>query len=249
MKIIFLGTGTGLPSLRRSAPGIVVKTGVYDLVFDLGPGASRKFPAVRTSCRDIEAIFFTHFHVDHVADLAPFLFASRYPDLPRNKDLYLFGPPGLEKHYEKLTELYGQQIIPKNYSLIIRELGSGQFHFAGLRITTRFVKHKQHSIGYRLENEEGKTLVYSGDTDYCEELLNLCRGANLLVLECSFPSKREGHLDPEYTGKIASLSGAKKLVLNHLYPVSENEDILQVCRTYYSGEVVIADDLLEIELD
>ena len=70
-------------------------------------------------------------------------------------------------------------------------------------------------------------MVYSGDTDYSEDLIRLAQGADLLICECSLPEemKVEGHLVPSLAGRIASEAGCRKLLLVHLYPECEGRDI------------------------
>jgi ribonuclease BN (tRNA processing enzyme) len=76
------------------------------------------------------------------------------------------------------------------------------------------------------------------------------RGADLLVLECSFPNERkiQGHLTPKLAGKVAKEAEAKKLVLTHFYPPCDEADIISQCREEFSGEIVLAEDLMVLTL-
>lgn len=110
--------------------------------------------------------------------------------------------------------------------------------------------HMIPTIGYRLEFSSGKVLVYSGDTDYCENIVELAKGADVLILECSFPDdlRVEGHLVPSLCAKIAKESGCKVLALSHFYPQWEGRDILRECRSFYNGNIILAEDLMEFLL-
>ncbi|MGE5253721.1 MAG: MBL fold metallo-hydrolase, partial [Planctomycetaceae bacterium] len=114
---------------------------------------------------------------------------------------------------------------------------------------TRPMLHSADSIGFRV-NTGGRSMVYSGDTDYCGEIVILGKEADLLVLECSFPEerKKEGHLTPALAGRIAREAGAKKLLLTHFYPVFEGHDIRKECRKEFSGEILLAVDGMKLTI-
>ncbi|MBI5183158.1 MAG: ribonuclease Z, partial [Nitrospinae bacterium] len=75
MDLIIIGSGTCVPSKRRGSPGLVIKTGRKILLFDSGSGTLGRLIQIGISYRDIDYIFYSHIHPDHVADLVPFLFA------------------------------------------------------------------------------------------------------------------------------------------------------------------------------
>ena len=110
--------------------------------------------------------------------------------------------------------------------------------------------HISESIGYRIESKDGKSITVSGDTDTCQNIVDLAFEVDLLVLECSFPDgkKVEGHLTPSLAARIASESHCKKLLLYHLYPICDQYDILTQCRQGYRGEVLLAEDLMKVKI-
>ena len=114
------------------------------------------------------------------------------------------------------------------------------------------MRHSQSSIGYRIKDRNGKSVVYSGDTDTNTEIIKLGRNVNLLILECSFPSGRKvtGHLTPPEACQIAAAANCDHLVLSHLYPPIEElkSEINQVCPKYYDGKVTIASDFIEFKI-
>jgi ribonuclease BN (tRNA processing enzyme) len=81
-------------------------------------------------------------------------------------------------------------------------------------------------------------------------MVDLGTDVDLLVLECSFPEgeKVDGHLTPSWAGRIAKESGCKKLLLNHLYPICDQFDIVGQCREIFHGEVLLAEDFMRIPL-
>lgn len=93
-------------------------------------------------------------------------------------------------------------------------------------------------------------MVYSGDTDFSENLIDLARGADLLICEAAFPSefKVPGHLTPPEAGTIAARAGVRSLVLSHLYPECDQADMVAQCRQTWSGPLTLAEDLMRVDL-
>ena len=203
---------------------------------------------VGVTYRDPDLLLYTHIHPDHVSDLVPIIFASKYADQPREKELLCIGGPGFKSYFEKLNNLYGSWIEPQSYPLIIKEISQEPFVYGDLRISSRPMAHISESVGYRIEFKDGKSIAISGDTDYCQNIIDLAFEVDLLVLECSFPDGRkvEGHLTPSLAGRIALESHCKKLLLTHLYPICDQIDILNQCRQVYSGEIILGEDLMRI---
>jgi ribonuclease BN (tRNA processing enzyme) len=110
--------------------------------------------------------------------------------------------------------------------------------------------HIPESVGYRIEFKDGKSMAISGDTGYCQTIVDLGFEVDILVLECSFPDGKEieGHLTPSVAGRIALESHSKKLLLTHLYPACDQFDILKQCREVFQGETILGEDLIKIKI-
>jgi ribonuclease BN (tRNA processing enzyme) len=249
-EIIIIGSGTGAPSLRRGSPGLIVRSEHAVALIDSGSGTLRKMLEVGITYLDLDLLLFTHTHPDHTSDLVPILFACKYAGQPRQKELLCLGGPGFNSFFEKLKNTYGSWIEPLSYPLGIKEISHSPFLFRDLKILSKPTAHLPESLGYRIEFKDGKSAVVSGDTDYCATLVDLATGADLLVLECSFPDekKTEGHLTPSLAGRIALESGCNRLLLTHLYPVCDRYDILLQCRQVFKGEIILAEDLMRITI-
>ena len=93
-------------------------------------------------------------------------------------------------------------------------------------------------------------MVYSGDTDYTENLIELAGDADLLICESAVPDdmRVNGHLTPSLAGEIATRAGVRKLVLTHFYPECDHADIKQECRKTYGGPLILAEDLMRIKV-
>jgi len=249
-EVVILGSGTGIPSLRRASPGLVLLSEDTKMLIDSGPGILRRMLEIGMTYRDIDLLLYTHLHPDHIADFVPILFACKYADFPRDKDLPCLGGPGFEDHFNQLKKIYGRWIEPRSYQLSIREVSEKPLLFRNVKIFSLPMAHTPESVGYRIELHDGRSIAVSGDTDYCESVVDLARDADLLVLECSFPEgkKVEGHLTPSLAGRIASESRCRKLLLTHLYPVCDSADMAGPCKDAFKGEVILAEDLLRVSI-
>jgi ribonuclease BN (tRNA processing enzyme) len=110
------------------------------------------------------------------------------------------------------------------------------------------MRHNPESLAYRVTSAAGRSAVYSGDTDYNENLIALSKNADLLICESAFPddAKTAGHLTPSLAGEIATQANVKTLVLTHLYPQCDLVDIAGQCRRTYRGKLILARDLQRI---
>lgn len=247
-EILFLGTGTGVPSKERGSPSLAIRFGSSFLLFDCGPGTLLKMTQAGFSYHDPDYMVFTHFHVDHTCDVAALLFASRYQLARREKPLTLLGAPGLNSFLQRLHALYPGQLDADSYRINIEELRQEPFRGREWVLRGFALPHTPESLGYRFETAQGSVIAISGDTGYSEHLIEMGCAADILILECSFPEKVKGHLAPEEVSRIACAASPRSLVITHLYPVCQKEVILAKIKKNYHGEVTVAHDLMSITL-
>jgi ribonuclease BN (tRNA processing enzyme) len=250
MELIILGSGTAIPSAQRAAPGAVIRIGDELILLDCGPGSLHRLAKAGLNFLNITYILISHLHPDHTADLVPFLFALRNPDLPLiQKEITIIGGRGIEDYFEKIHHIYNYWVEPPRTITLI-EAASEEFPFAQFLLKTAPAEHLPSSIAFRITSTEGKSFFYSGDTDYSTRLIELAQGANLALLECSFPEgkKVEGHLTPEIAGRIAAEADCQRIILTHLYPRCEGYDIRKQCAAAYKGEIIIAQDGMRVQI-
>ena len=252
MEVIVVGSGTVVPRLSRRQSCVVVRTDSETLVFDLGSGAVRGMLRADLDPFGVDRVFFTHFHPDHTVDVVPLLFGINYgSEEKRTRPLYITGPEPFERFWASITEVWGEWMIG-DYTTEISELTHvcpSPLEIPGCRITWAPAKHRPESISYRFE-AGGRTFVYTGDTEYSEWVVDLARGANTLLIECSFPddSPVSGHLTPESVARIASEAGTDRVVLTHIYPAADELDLVSLVKRGYGGEVLLAEDGLAFKV-
>ena len=253
LSVTILGSGTCVPSLRRSACAVLVEAGFTRVLMDLGPGTMGRLLSAKTEIFDISLICLSHFHPDHCGELPAFLFATRYPDADRRQwPLTLAGGPGLAEFVHRLKQVWGRWIDPPA-GLTMVELHDQvphDRHFDDFVLDARPVAHNPESMAFRITTPQGRSVVYSGDTDACDGLVTLAAGADVMICESAFPDELRvpGHLTPSLAGEMARRAGVKKLVLTHFYPQCDAVDMAAQCRKTWQGPLELAEDLMRIEI-
>jgi ribonuclease BN (tRNA processing enzyme) len=254
ITVTILGSGTCVPSLKRSSCSVLMQIGSSRLLLDSGPGTMRRLLEAGSSIFDISHIFYSHFHPDHSSEFVPFIFATKYPDGSRRKTpLTVGGGRGFLDFYEKLKTAYGSwiELAPELFNTIeFDNKKSDHRQFQDFTVETAPVAHNEESIAYRVASADGYSAVYTGDTDHSESIIGLAQKTDVLICECALPDKLRvpGHLTPSLAGDLATRAEVRKLVLTHFYPECEKADIEAECRKTYSGPLVLAEDLMEIEI-
>jgi len=257
MQLTILGSGTCAPRINRASAGILVQTNKTKILFDCGTGTLNNLVQSGVDYKKIDLIFLSHLHTDHVANLFPLLHALNWtPDLKnknhffnRKGDLTIMGAPGFKKWFLDMQNLLpGTKPRPKTYKIKIKESIKNS-NFKEFKIETSKGNHSPFSLLSKFTTTN-KKIFYSGDTDWDDNIINLGKNADLLILECSWPDKykESGHLTPIECGKIAYAAKAKKLLLTHFYPPTEKIDIKKIVSKYYNGPVIIAKDLMKINI-
>lgn len=253
--VTVLGSGTCVPSPNRYPSSYFVKTPVAPggWIVDLGSGALQRLAQTGKSYKNIHSVFISHTHEDHFSSFLPLLQALNFtPGYKRTEPLYVYGPSEIEiiiRNYFTSVSLHNLN-FPVHFIDLSMEK---EINYNGWSLVSKKMKHSADTIGFRF-NIGGNILVYGSDTEPCDEIIKLAEGANLLLLECSFTRNNPspGHLTTFQAGEIAKLAKVKKLLLSHFYP--EVSEMLSVERekevrdSGYLGEVIFADDLLEITI-
>jgi ribonuclease BN (tRNA processing enzyme) len=243
LQVTVLGSGTAVPVPDRFPAGYLVRGGGQTVLVDCGPGTLRRLAQTGVGIEDVDAVFLTHFHTDHCADVGALLFALRNPRYRGRKPLYLFAAPGLERFLQVLASVW-PWTLPRDYELHVDELAPGERRLGDLAVRAVPIRHTAQSLGYRF-TAAGTAAAFSGDADECDELVELARGVDLFVCDAAFPDqeRQEGHLTPGLAGRHAEAAGARTLLLTHFYPECDGVDVVAQARATFAGEVVAATDL------
>ncbi|CAN5553715.1 MAG: MBL fold metallo-hydrolase [Rubrobacter sp.] len=252
MEITVVGSGTVVPRLERRQSCVVVEAGGEMLVFDLGAGAVTGMVAAGLDPFATDRVFFTHFHPDHTVDAANLLFAMNYgTDEPRTNTLHVTGPEPFESFWSSILRVWGEW-MQGDYPIRTRELPhacDSPLELGGCSLSWAPAVHRPESIAYRLDGETG-SFVYTGDTDYSPSVVELARGADTLLIECSTPDDAPvpGHLTPGGVARMASEAAVGRVVLTHLYPAVDDGRLPEAVAKGFDGEVLLAHDRLRLNV-
>ena len=202
----FCGTGTPLPDRTRAGPCLAVIAGQHLFVFDAGDGASETLSLMGINQSEIEALFLTHIHSDHIDGLDT-VALQHWANGPATQPLLVIGLPGTSRVVAGLNEAYaidqayrtnhhGPEIMPpsgagmvaREFALPLADGEETELHNAdGVRIVAFRVDHAPAAaVGYRVEYG-GRSIAISGDTARSASLTQAARGADLLVHEVISP--------------------------------------------------------------
>jgi ribonuclease BN (tRNA processing enzyme) len=203
---------------------------------------------------NLDAVWISHFHLDHVGGLAPFLFGTKYAPQTqrRTKPLTVYGPRGLRKLLEGFDAVNDYGLFKQPFPLEVREVSPRSEFELGkdVRAETFSTPHTSESLALKLTDKAGASLVYTSDTGYTEALAGFARGAALFLMECSFFRSKpvETHLELADAMRLARLSQTERVMLAHLYPEWDGVDIAAEARRLWDGETIEARDGLRIEV-
>ncbi len=251
LEVTILGSGTIIPTADRRSTSLVIARGGELYLFDCGPGTLDALEEEGLTFRDLKRVFLTHYHPDHTLGIGHLLAALRLDGMMGgNGSITIFGPPGLDDFIERWHSLYHSTVLEDASLDLIEVEGGDVYTWNGVDVRAATVEHDNHTaLAYRF-GVEGKSVVYTGDTEYTESLVEFSKDADLLIAECSLPDDRQmpGHMTPSSVGKLAERAGAGRVVLVHLYPVFGDRDPGAAVRGVFSGQVTVADDGMKIYL-
>jgi ribonuclease BN (tRNA processing enzyme) len=278
-RLILLGTSGGpRPRKLRSAPAQVIVVNDTAYVIDCGDGVARQLVLAGVALAGLRHIFITHHHSDHNADYGNLILLAWTAGLRTPVDTW--GPPPIEKMTRLFLETNAYDIqariadegrVPLAPLVHVHEVRSGGpvMRDENVRVTAALVHHPPvvPAFAYRFDAGD-RSIVISGDTTPSDNLMQLARGADVLVHEAMYPpaldrlvagvanatdlkrSILSHHTSAEDAGRVAQAARVKTLVLSHLVPAEDpllsDQMWIDAASTHFGGRVILGKDLLEI---
>jgi ribonuclease BN (tRNA processing enzyme) len=275
-RLILLGTKGG-PRVAdgRANPANVVVVNDQPYVIDCGYGVTRQLIQAGIQLEQVRKILITHHHSDHILELGPLLYniwACGFRD-----PIDVWGPPGLRQIIDGFFRSMTYDIdlrIENEGRIDLRRLVRVHEITApgtvcetdGVKVSVVGVRHPpvEHAYAYRFDAHD-RSIVLSGDTSFCAELIALAQGADVLLHEVMdldridrlvarvphVANLREhllaAHTTTKEVGKVAAAAGVGTLVLNHFVPgddPSVTDDMWRAdpCRDF-DGCLIVGRDL------
>jgi ribonuclease BN (tRNA processing enzyme) len=254
MLLVVLGSGTSVPHPQRASTSHWLETENGSLLLDVSAAAIHRMAQEKLDWVNLDAIWISHFHLDHVGGLAPLLFGTKHAPQTqsRRKPLTIYGGLGLKKLFSAFDEANNYKLLQQPFPVEIQEVAPRtQFEILpGLRARTLSTPHTPESLALRLDNTRDVSLVYTSDTGYTDALETFAQGVDLLIMECSFWHNKpvETHLELKDAMELAHRAGPRKVLLGHLYPEWDGVDIAAEAKKLWSGETIAATDGLRLSL-
>jgi len=273
LKVTLLGTGAPRPVMERFGPSILVEAGKEKLLFDCGRGATMRLYQLKIPFDDLNALFLTHLHSDHIVGISDFYLTGWI--LGRSTPLRVWGPAGTADMMSHLEQAYQfdihvrrdvDEMLPAPGVVVVaKDIEQGVvYQSVDLKVTAFTVDHApiKPAFGYRVDYG-GHSVVLSGDTRYSENLIHFAKGADVLIHEVIDPEAlRAGnfifdparvqkvvahHTTAEQAGTIFSQVKPRLAVYSHIVPPNAANLVAQTRKTY-SGPLEVGEDLMSIDI-
>ncbi|HEU0073320.1 MAG TPA: MBL fold metallo-hydrolase [Dehalococcoidia bacterium] len=274
MRVTLLGTGSPPARMDRFGPSTLIEAGGRCFLFDCGRGALQRLVQLKVAYADVNRLFLTHLHSDHVVGI-PDLWLTGWI-FGRTTPLRVWGPAGTENLMRHLELAYEADIhirrdlderFPQaGIDAIVSEFVEGVvYEEDGVRVTAFVVDHGPvaPAVGFRIDYE-GRSVVLSGDTRYSTNLIEHAEGADLIVHEVCAPEMIRAtsnrppetteqiinhHTTPEQAGTLFTQLQPRLAVLSHIVgPPGCEGEVLDGTRRTYQGPLEMGHDLMAIEV-
>lgn len=278
-RLILLGTAGGpTPKQSASAAAQVILVDGIAYVVDCGDGVARQLRLAGIPWTALRHIFITHHHSDHNADYGNLMLLAWASGLATRVDTW--GPPPLERMTELFLEMSSADIdvrvADEGWPPLAPLVHAHERSTSGevmrddkVRVTCVLVPHPEVSpaFAYRFDTPD-RSIVISGDTAKSDALIELARGADVLVHEAlwvpavdrivaALPNARnlkkhiiDSHTSVEDAGRVAQAAGVKTLVLSHFVPADNTSITAEMwaaaAQAHFRGRVIVGKDLMEI---
>ena len=220
VEIRFVGSGDAFGSGGRFQTCIAIRTPEDLFLIDCGASSLVAMRQQQLRPRDVSKIFITHLHGDHFGGVPFFLLDAQFAS-KREAPLTIAGPPGLVERLEQAREVLfpGSSKINPGFEIRLVELKPrSPASLDGVQVTAFPAAHFSGAPSYSLRVEvEGKTFVYSGDTQWTDTLIEASAGADLFACEC-YAFDKDVPLHNNYASIMENRSRmtCKRIIVTHM---------------------------------
>lgn len=278
LRVTLLGTGSPIPSTERFGFSVLVQAGEKNYVFDAGRGTIIRLIQAGVEAGQLDGLFLTHFHSDHVISIDDLWMTGYVPAFGGREGAFkVYGPEGVDNIVDNLRNAFQNdidvrvadgEVDPATTGIESQEFVEDGVVFDqdGLTVTMFDVQHDPADVikpskGYRIDYN-GKSVLISGDTIPHENVVEYGRGVDLMIHEVAafqdrdvLPQVISHHTTPEQAGEIFAQAQPGLAVYTHFVngipgKVDGISDDEMIARTKenYDGEVVLGEDLMSFRI-
>jgi ribonuclease BN (tRNA processing enzyme) len=246
VKLTVVGCSGSAPGPASPASCYLVEQDGFRLVLDLGNGAFGPLQSY-VDPGSIDAVFLSHLHADHCLDVAPYVVWHRYSGRSSKVRVPLYAPVAAERRLALAYDAEGDGITDV-FDFV--PIGPGTFPLGPFEATLARTAHPIECYAIRL-TVDGRSLVYTGDTGPSDRVIELARGADVLLAEAAHPpgpGLPSGlHLTGREAGQHAAAAGVDRLLLTHIPAwVDEIGQLFAASQAFSETELVRAGNTYEI---
>ena len=271
LKATIIGSGSPIYDENRASASVLITAGETAILVDMGNGTQANLSKLGFDSRSLNALIFTHHHLDHNEEFVPLFIRS----LMGKKSFTIIGPIDTKNLVDSNLSLYekdisyrlgktGRTLSDRKTAFDIKELKGGEtFSINDVQISTVEVPHTIETIAYRFDYKQ-QSIVITGDLTYSQKLPLLAKDADYMIIDsggmvlsgqtknknikkAGSSIKTRAHLNLNDSSKMAEIAGVDNLVYTHFTPGKVDQAAsLDIIRKNYNGNVIFSEDLMVV---
>ena len=245
MRLTILGSAASYAGPGQACSGALIQSAETSVLLDCGNGALSMLAKV-VDPLSLDAVAITHAHVDHFADLYSLQALLRYAPSGPAPALPLYAPPGLLERMGALLSENGRRELAEAF--VAEDIcARTTIEVGDVRITPYRVDHIEPTFALVVEEiSTGRRICYTSDTAPGKAVESAAAGVHLLLAEATLPQRYAGrvpHMTAREAGQLASRGGVERLVLTHVWPTTDREEMAREAAEEFCGPVAVAEEL------
>lgn len=250
-----LGKSPSWQDAGGACSGYLIETDEAKVLLDCGNGVFGKLRE-RVDYTQVDAVIVSHLHADHFLDLVPYSYALIYAPKQQPVPVHIWdgtddparprlvAPPGAVETFRRVVGSWGNDNLIESAFRIEEYAPGDEVQLGDIRASFHLVPHFVETFAVRTTSDGSGVIAYSADTRPGSEIIEVARGADLLIIEGTLPRPERtgvrGHLTPQEAGEHAREAGVKRVVITHISDELGDDWAREEAERGFGGPVEIA---------